>query len=72
MQDISYHDYVVVNKHQVDQWVYAPSVEYRIDMCPAAEYQQRVEQFHRIGRTNNEKSFERKLAELKKQKEQGC
>ena len=71
VQDISYHDYVVVNKHQIDQWVYAPSVEYRIDMCPAAEYQQRVEQFHRIGRTNNEKSFERKLAELKKQKEQG-
>lgn len=71
VQDISYHDYVVVNKHQVDQWVYAPSVEYRIDMCPTAEYQQRVEQFHRIGRTNNEKSFERKLAELKKQKEQG-
>ena len=32
IQQIAYRDWVVVNQHMVNQWVYAPTKNYRVDM----------------------------------------
>ena len=52
IQQIAYRDWVVVNQHMVNQWVYAPTKNYRVDMCAKEEYTARVEQFYQIGKTN--------------------
>lgn len=72
IQSISYKDWVVVNQHMVNQWVYAPEKVYRVDMCPKQEYTSRVEQLYQIGKNNSRTKYNLAITELKKLKEQGA
>ena len=71
IQQIAYRDWVVVNQHMVNQWVYAPTKNYRVDMCAKEEYTARVEQFYQIGKTNAKAKYTSAMAQLKQLKEEG-
>ncbi len=71
IQQIAYRDWVVVNQHMVNQWVYAPTKNYRVDMCAKEEYAARVEQFYQIGKTNAKAKYTSAMAQLKQLKEEG-
>lgn len=55
----------------VNQWVYAPTKNYRVDMCAKEEYTARVEQFYQIGKTNAKAKYTSAMAQLKQLKEEG-
>lgn len=71
IQQIAYRDWVVVNQHMVNQWVYAPTKNYRVDMCAKEEYTARVEQFYQMGKTNAKAKYTSAMAQLKQLKEEG-
>lgn len=71
IRQIAYRDWVVVNQHMVNQWVYAPVKNYRVDMCPKEEYTARVEQFYQIGKDNAKAKYTSAMAQLKQLKEEG-
>ena len=71
VQEITYKDWVVVNMHSVEQWVYAPDKTYRIDMCPKQDYEKRVEQLYNIGHESSKAEYNKCITQLKSLKEQG-
>ncbi len=72
VQSIDCPGYVLVNRKMVDQWVYAPTKEYRVDMCREEEYIANVERLYEIGSGYYENKYRQTLDELKRQKEQGA
>ena len=64
VQDISYKDWVVVNQHMIEQWVFAPNKVYRVDMCPQELYTTRVEQLYDIGRESSKEEYNKVMKRL--------
>ncbi len=71
VQDISYKDWVVVNSHMVEQWVYAPDKVYRVDMCPKQDYDERAALLYDIGRKNARDQYNVAVAKLKALRAEG-
>lgn len=71
VQKISYKDWIVVNKHSVEQWVYAPEKKYRIDMCPKEDYNLYVEKLFEIGENSSRQLYNQISKELNDLKAKG-
>ena len=68
VQDISHPKYLLVNKREVENWVYSPQKNYRIDFCPPDEYYSRVDNYYHIGNDNYKNELQKKLDELEELK----
>ena len=61
IQQIAYRDWVVGNQHMVNQWVYAPTKNYRVDMC--AKYTSAMAQLKQLkeeGKVNSDRYMQRR------------
>ncbi len=66
---VSKKDMEVVNVKEIEQWVASEDILYKVVLCPKGQIEESRMRFYNVGKTYYQKEYERKLVEIKLERE---